>query len=112
MARFLVQVLVMILMVVTFLEAAPSIGKFEGIWKAGVEGTILTILSDHPPRGTLTKSGGAGLYIQDPRIVKGALHFKTIDPNDGVLTYELKITSPEEATLSIAGREPITLKRT
>jgi hypothetical protein len=51
------------------------------------------------------------LFIQKPRIVKGALHFKTIDPNDGEVDYEMKITSPSEATLSIAGAPAFPLKR-
>jgi hypothetical protein len=113
MIRFLIQILVMVLMFAVFVEAAPLTGKFEGIWKSDLPGTVLTILSDHPPRGTLTRGeGGASLYIQDPRIVKGALHFKTIDPSDGVLHYELKVISPTEATLAVPNHPPILLKHT
>jgi len=97
------------------LEAAHETGKFEGVWQSErPEKTyaVLTILSDHPPRGTLTRGEtAAGLYIQDVKIVKGNLRFKTIDPSDGVIQYELKVVSPSEASLSIAGKESVTLKR-
>jgi hypothetical protein len=100
-----------LILALLFSEAA----KFEGIWKSDLKGktyAIVTILSDHPPRGTMARGEAAAeLFIQDPKIVKGALRFKTIDPNDGVIQYEMKVTSPSEATLSIAGRESVTLKR-
>jgi hypothetical protein len=90
-------------------------GKFEGAWKGGPPGkpsVLLTILSNHPPRGTMAHGeSSAELYIQDVRVVKGALRFKTIDPNDGVVQYELKVVSSSEATLSVGGKESVTLKR-
>jgi hypothetical protein len=122
--------LVFALLFPVLISAAPDVGKFEGVWKAEIQGhayAILTILSDHPPRGTLargsvntnaagqitevTRDASMGLYIQAPKIVKGALHFKTIDPNDGVVTYEMRITSGSEATLSVNGAAPFPLKR-
>lgn len=52
--------------------AKPEQGKFEGIWKAEKPYAVLTILSDHPPRGSLSWGEGAPeFYIQDVRIVKG-----------------------------------------
>jgi hypothetical protein len=91
------------------LLASTKPGKFEGIWKA--DRIVLTILSDNPPRGTLARSGGGSLYIQDVREVKGALRFKIIDPSDGVIQFELKVSSPAEATLSIGRKETVTLRR-
>jgi hypothetical protein len=112
MSRFLILALVCALNAV----AAPAPGKFEGVWKTQVEGKpriVLTILSDHPPRGTMSQGEStADLYIQDVKVVKGTLRFKTIDPNDGLVQYELKVTSPSEATLLIAGKPPVPLKRT
>lgn len=111
-------------------SAAPDTVRFEGIWKAELHGhvyAILTILSDHPPRGTLsrgsvntdatgrvtevTRDAAIDLYIQAPKMTKGALRFKTIDPNDGVVNYEMKVTSASEATLSVDGAAPFPLKR-
>jgi hypothetical protein len=90
-------------------------GKFEGVWKGGPPGkpsVRLTILSDHPPRGTMARGeSSADLYIQDVKVVKGTLRFKIIDPSDGVVQYELKVVSGSEATLSIGGKESFTLKR-
>jgi hypothetical protein len=107
------------LLICASVSAGTDTGKFEGVWKAEVRGrvyAILTILSDHPPRGTLARGSAEadaamGLYIQDPKIIKGVLHFKTIDPNDGVVSYEMKVTAPAEAALSISGAEPLALKR-
>jgi hypothetical protein len=45
------------------------------------------------------------------KVVKGALRFKTIDPSDGVVQYELKVISHSEATLSVGGKESVSLKR-
>jgi hypothetical protein len=95
--------------------ASTEPGKFEGVWKGGASGkpsVLLTILSDHPPRGTMAQGeSSADLYIQDVKVVKGTLRFKTIDPNDGVVQYELKVVSGSEGTLSIDGKESVTLKR-
>jgi hypothetical protein len=95
--------------------ASTESGKFEGVWKGNLHGKpyiLLTILSDHPPRGTMALGeASADLYLQDVKVVKGALRFKTIDPNDGMVQYELKVISHSEATLSLGGKESITLKR-
>lgn len=111
-------------------SAAPDSGRFEGVWKAELHGrayAVVTLLSDHPPRGTIargtvntnsdgqvtevTSDAAMNLFIQKPRIIKGVLHFKTIDPNDGEVDYEMKITSPSQAMLSIAGAPAFPLKR-
>jgi hypothetical protein len=106
---------VLILLFISFLDARTEVGKFEGIWKTedyGKPYALLMILSDHPPRGTLARTaGGIDLYIQDVKIAKGVLRFKTIDPNDGVVQYELKIVSPTESTLSIGGKQLVKLRR-
>jgi hypothetical protein len=111
----MVRCLFLTLLFVVFLDAKTESGKFEGIWKSELHGkpyAVLTILSDHPPRGTLAREeGGADLYIQDVRIAKGVLRFKTIGPSDGVVQYELKVVSPTEATLLIGGKETVTLRR-
>jgi hypothetical protein len=95
--------------------ASTDSGKFEGVWKGDLPGKPsirLTILSDHPPRGTMAVGeSSANLYIQDVKVVKGALRFKTIDPSDGVVQYELKVISHSEATLSVGGKESVSLKR-
>ena len=119
MARSLILVLLFALSGVAAPKTAKEAGKFEGVWKAELHGhvyAVVTILSDHPPRGTIargsaTTDAAMDLYIQAPKIVKGALRFKTIDPNDGVVGYEMKVTSPSEASLTIAGAETVTLKR-
>ena len=111
----MVRCLLLTLLFVVFLDAKPESGKFEGIWKTEPHGrpyAALTILSDHPPRGTLAREeGGVDLYIQDVRTAKGVLRFKTIGPSDGVMQYELKVVSPTEATLLIGGKETVTLRR-
>jgi hypothetical protein len=111
MPRFLLLAAVLALTAV----ASSEPGKFEGVWKTESHGktlATLTILSDHPPRGTFARGeSAADLYIQDTKIVKGVLRFKIIDPNDGVIQYEMRVTSPSEATLSIPGKETVTLKR-
>lgn len=113
---------VLSLLLLGVVSAAPDTGKFEGVWKGQLNGhvyAVLTILSDHPPRGTLargavntnsagevvevTRDAALDLYIQAPKVVKGVLHFKTIDPNDGVVNYEMKVTSSSEATLVVGG---------
>jgi hypothetical protein len=95
--------------------SAPPKTRFEGVWKSGPDGrvyAVLTILSDNPLRGTMTRGEGAvDLFIQDTKVVRGKLRFKTIDPSDGVVQYELDPTSPSEATLSIGGKESVTLRR-
>jgi hypothetical protein len=109
------RILMLALTLALTAAASTEPGKFEGVWKGGPPGKpsiLLTILSDHPPRGTLAHGeSSAELYIQDVRVVKGALRFKTIDPNDGVVQYELKVLSSSEATLSVSGKESVTLKR-
>lgn len=108
----MLRCLILALLLTLTAAAKPEPGKFEGIWKADKPYIVLTILSNNPPRGNVAWGEGAPeFYIQDVRIAKGALRFKTIEPNDGVVQYEMKIVSPSEATLSIAGRETLTLKR-
>jgi hypothetical protein len=110
----MVRCLIVAILFAVLAAAKPETGKFEGIWKAEKAGkpyAVLTILSDHPPRGTLSRDGGMDLYMQDVRIAKGALRFKTIDPNDGLVQYELKIVSPSEGTLALGPKETVTVKR-
>ncbi len=102
--------------------AADEEAKFQGVWKGEFEGhtyALVTILGKNPLRGTIakgtvrtgkdgavievTRDSAMDLFIQNPRMVKKSLHFKTIDPNDEELDYVMKIVSDSAATLTVKG---------
>ena len=64
----MVRILIVALVLVFTAAGASKQPNFEGIWKAESQGkvlAVLTILSDHPPRGTFAKGEGA---IRPPQL--------------------------------------------
>jgi len=123
MTRILIPFLVFSVSAFAAKGAPKSRDTFEGVWKADLHGhvyAVLTILSHNPLRGTVSRGGfstnatgevievtrdpSMDLYIQAPKIVKGALHFKTVDPNDGELNYKLQLLNDSEGLLSIGSQ--------